>query len=359
MNFTVKPENDMRNQAAQEFANQSGQFDVATLSNFEIPFYSKNGWLTSMDDIPAYKSDTAFNQADIFPSMTNSLKGPDGKLYGEPFYGESSFLMYRKDIAEKVGVKFNETPTWDEVAAAAAKMDGAESGMKGICLRGLPGWGEVFAPLTTVVNTFGGTWFDKDWNAQVNAQPFKDATTFYTDLVKAHGESGAAQAGFAECLTATTQSKVAMWYDATSAAGSLEAPDSPVKGKMGYVQAPVKETKSSGWLYAWSWAIEKKSTEGRQRLEVHLLGVLAEVRGARRCRRTAGRPCPPASVSRPTPTPTTSRPPRRSPSRPRRPSRAPTRRTPASSRGRRSASSSSTSPSSPTSPPRSARTSPR
>jgi sorbitol/mannitol transport system substrate-binding protein len=259
VNFTVKPENDMRNQAAQEFANQSGQFDVATLSNFEIPFYSKNGWLTPLEEIPAYKSDTAFNQADIFPAMTASLKGPDGKLYGEPFYGESSFLMYRKDVADKAGVKFSETPTWDQVAAAAAKLDGAESGMKGICLRGLPGWGEVFAPLTTVVNTFGGTWFEKDWTAKVNAPEFKAATTFYTDLVKAHGEAGAAQAGFAECLTATTQSKVAMWYDATSAAGSLEAPDSPVKGKMAYVQAPVKLTKSSGWLYAWSWAVEKKS----------------------------------------------------------------------------------------------------
>ncbi len=259
VNFTVKPENDMRNQAATEFANQSGQFDVATLSNFEIPIYAKNNWLTSMDDIAAYKADTGFDQSDVFPSMTNSLKGADGKLYGEPFYGESSFLMYRKDIAKKVGVTFSETPTWDEVAAAAAKMDGAESGMKGICLRGLPGWGEVFAPLTTVVNTFGGTWFDKDWNAQVNGQGFTDATNFYTNLVKEHGEAGAAQAGFAECLTATEQSKVAMWYDATSAAGSLEADDSPVKGKMGYVQAPVKETKSAGWLYAWSWAIEKKS----------------------------------------------------------------------------------------------------
>jgi sorbitol/mannitol transport system substrate-binding protein len=72
----------------------------------------------------------------------------------------------------------------------------------------------------------------------VNAPEFNQATTFYTDLVKAHGEAGAAQAGFAECLTATTQSKAAMWYDATSAAGSLEAPDSPVKGKMAYVQAP-------------------------------------------------------------------------------------------------------------------------
>ena len=37
MNFTVKPENDMRNQAAQEFANQSGQFDVATSVELRNP----------------------------------------------------------------------------------------------------------------------------------------------------------------------------------------------------------------------------------------------------------------------------------------------------------------------------------
>src|SRR3954453_14962342 len=261
VNFTVKPENDMRNQAAQEFANQSGQFDVATLSNFEIPFYSKNGWLTSMDDIPAYKSDTAFDQADIFPSMTDSLKGPDGKLYGEPFYGESSFLMYRKDVADKAGVKFSDNPTWDEVAAAAAKMDGAEPGMKGICLRGLPGWGEVFAPLTTVVNTFGGTWFEKDWTAKVTAPEFKAATKFYVELVRGYGENGAPQAGFTECLNNLVQGNAAMWYDATSAAGSLEADDSPVKGKIGYVAAPVEQTKSSGWLYAWSWSIQQASTK--------------------------------------------------------------------------------------------------
>lgn len=258
VNFTVKPENDMRNQAAQEFANQSGQFDVATLSNFEIPFYSKNGWLTPLEDIQAYKDDKDFNQDDIFPSMTASLKGPDGKLYGEPFYGESSFLMYRKDVMDKIGVTMPDNPTWDEVAAAAAKADGAEKGMKGICLRGLPGWGEVFAPLTTVVNTFGGTWFEKDWTPKVNAPEFKAATTFYTDLVKAHGEAGAAQAGFAECLTATTQSKVAMWYDATSAAGSLEDPAvSKSAGKIGYAFAPVNKTKSSGWLWTWAWAMPK------------------------------------------------------------------------------------------------------
>jgi sorbitol/mannitol transport system substrate-binding protein len=52
-----------------------------------------------------------------------------------------------------------------------------------------------------------------------------------------------------------------MWYDATSAAGSLEADGSPVKGKLGYAPAPVVKTDSSGWLYAWSWSIQEASAK--------------------------------------------------------------------------------------------------
>lgn len=50
-----------------------------------------------------------------------------------------------------------------------------------------------------------------------------------------------------------------MWYDATSAAGSLESAKSPVKGKIGYVPAPVDRTDNSGWLYTWAWGIQKTS----------------------------------------------------------------------------------------------------
>jgi sorbitol/mannitol transport system substrate-binding protein len=256
--YKVLPENDVRDTIAQDVANQAGQYDVITISNFEVPFYAKNGWLTPMSDYIA--KDAKFDQADILPAMSKSLTGADGKIYGEPFYGESSFLMYRKDVFAKHGLTMPDHPTWQQVANFAAKLDGAEPGMKGICLRGLPGWGEVFAPLTTVVNTFGGTWFTKDWQAQVNAPPFKQATNFYVDLVRKHGEAGASQAGFTECLNSFGQGKAAMWYDATSAAGSLENPaSSKVAGKVGYAYAPVNKTKSSGWLYTWAWAIEKAS----------------------------------------------------------------------------------------------------
>jgi sorbitol/mannitol transport system substrate-binding protein len=255
VNYTVLPENDLRDKTSQEFSSQAGQYDVATLSNFEIPIYAKNKWVA---DLTSYsQKDTAFNQADILAPMTKALS-VDSKIYGEPFYGESSFLMYRKDLLSAKGITLSANPTWQEVADAAAKVDDP-SGTRGICLRGLPGWGQLFAPLTTVVNTFGGTWFEKDWTAKVNAPEFKEATNFYVNLVRQHGEAGASQAGFTECLNNMTQGKTAMWYDATSAAGSLEASDSPVKGKIGYAPAPVVKTKASGWLYTWAWAVEEKS----------------------------------------------------------------------------------------------------
>jgi sorbitol/mannitol transport system substrate-binding protein len=259
VNFTVLPENDVRDKISQEFSSQAGQYDVATLSNFEIPIYANSEWIAPLDDFVA--ADTEFDQDDILPPMTESLSGEDGRLYGEPFYGESSFLMYRKDVLEAAGLEMPAKPTWQEVGEIAAAVDGAEPGMAGICLRGQPGWGQVFAPLTTVVNTFGGTWFTADWQAEVDGEGFRKAVDFYVDLVREHGEVGAPQAGFTECLNNLVQGNAAMWYDATSAAGSLEAEGSPVRGKIGYVAAPVVETDSSGWLYAWSWSIQQASTK--------------------------------------------------------------------------------------------------
>ncbi|MGW0205623.1 ABC transporter substrate-binding protein [Streptomyces sp. NPDC003233] len=257
VNFTVLPENDVRDKISQDFANQAGQYDVATLSNYEIPIYARNGWLHEMSSYVA--KDPAYDEQDVLGPMRQSLTASDGKLYGQPFYGESSFLMYRKDVFAAKGLTMPAHPTWQQVADLAAQVDGAQSGMKGICLRGLPGWGEMIAPLTTVVNTFGGTWFDKNWKAHLDSPAFEKATKFYVDLVRGHGESGAAQSGFAECLNDMTQGKVAMWYDATSAAGLLEAKASPVKGKLGYAPAPVEKTASSGWLYTWAWGIQQAS----------------------------------------------------------------------------------------------------
>ncbi|MEU6907880.1 sugar ABC transporter substrate-binding protein [Streptomyces coeruleorubidus] len=256
VNFTVLPENELRDKVTQDVATQAGQYDVATIGAYEVPIWEKNGWLHELGSYA--DKDASFDKADLLKPMVTSLSGSDGKLYALPFYGESSFLMYNKDVMKAKGITVPERPTWQQIADIAAEVDGAEPGMRGICLRGLAGWGELGAPLTTMVNTFGGTWFTKDWKAQVNSPAFKKATNFYVDLVREHGEAGAPQAGFTECLNAMSQKKVAMWYDATSAAGSLEDPtSSKITGKVGYAYAPTAETKSSGWLWSWAWAMPK------------------------------------------------------------------------------------------------------
>jgi sorbitol/mannitol transport system substrate-binding protein len=136
--------------------------------------------------------------------------------------------------------------------------------MAGICLRGKPGWGDLGAAFTTVLNTFGGTWWAANDDgtigaAQVDQPEFREALEFYTGLLADAGESDAANASFNECLAQYQDGSVAMWYDATVAAGLLEADDSAVQGLNGYALAPTNVTDASGWLWSWNLGIPTNS----------------------------------------------------------------------------------------------------
>ena len=73
-----------------------------------------------------------------------------------------------------------------------------------------------------------------------------------------------------------------MWYDATSAAGSLEAPRLAGQGQDRLRAGAGREDQASGWLYTWAWAIQKASQEPGRRVEVHLLGLEQGLREAGR-----------------------------------------------------------------------------
>jgi sorbitol/mannitol transport system substrate-binding protein len=261
VNYTILDETTLRQVTTRDVAAGGRQFDVVMIGPFEAPQFGRDGTLTDLTKFA--QSDSAYQFDDIIPSVRNALSF-EGKLYAAPFYAESSFLMYRKDVLKEAGVTMPAKPTWDQVADAARTVDSPD--MAGICLRGKPGWGELGATFTTVLNTFGGTWWSANpdgsvGEAMVDQPEFKEALQFYVDLVKDAGEKDAASASFNECLTQYTDEKVAMWYDATVAAGLLEADDSAVKGKNGYAAAPVKETDASGWLWSWALAIPVTSSK--------------------------------------------------------------------------------------------------
>ena len=111
----------------------------------------------------------------------------DGKLYAAPFYGESSFIMYRTDLMEKAGLTMPDAPTWEFVADAARKMTDRANDINGICLRGKAGWGENMAFLTATSNSFGARWFDENWVPQFDQPEWKNTLDFYVKLMNDAG----------------------------------------------------------------------------------------------------------------------------------------------------------------------------
>lgn len=260
LKFVTLSENQARAKITMSTAMGGSEFDVVMISNFETPQWAKDGWL---QDLSEYAAKTpGYDEQDFISSLRESLSH-DGDMYAVPFYGESSFLMYRKDLFEQAGIKVDQSPdyqpTWQEVAQWADTLK--TNNRAGICLRGKPGWGEVLAPLDTVINTFGGRWFDEQWNAQLNSPEVRKAVNFYVDLVKRSGELGAASTGFQECANLFGQGQTAMWYDATSAVSVLEDPKEypDLVGKIGYLPAPIAEKPNSGWLYTWALGIPKSA----------------------------------------------------------------------------------------------------
>ena len=240
----------LRQRVTTDIATKGGQFDVMTIGMYETPIWGKKGWLKEI------KADAKYDADDLLPAMRNGLSVND-KMYAVPFYGESSMLMYRKDLAAKAGVTFSDPPTWDQVADAAVKMTDKANGVYGICLRGKPGWGDNMAFLTTLVNTYGGQWFDMKWKPQVDSKPWHDAINFYVDLMNKAAPPGSAANSFNEILALYNEGKCGMWIDATIAASFITDPkQSKVADKVAFAKAPVKVTpKGSNWLWAWALGI--------------------------------------------------------------------------------------------------------
>lgn len=255
--FVSLPENEARAKITTSVATQGGEFDVVMISNYETAQWAKNGWITNLQ--PFAEGTAGYDPDDFIPSVRAALSFEDN-LYSVPFYGESSFVAYRKDLFEQAGLVMPKAPSWEDIRSFAQTLDGSQENFTGIVLRGLAGWGEVMAPLDTVINTYGGRWFDMDWNAQLVSAEVTEAVNAYVKLLQDFGQPGAATSGYGDCITRFTQGQTAMWYDATAMVSSVEDPNgSLVAGKVGYAPAPTNKTDAAGWLYSWSLAIPATS----------------------------------------------------------------------------------------------------
>jgi sorbitol/mannitol transport system substrate-binding protein len=252
--FATYTEGDLRAAIEKDVSTHTNSFNVIMIGPYETPLFAKDGWLDNLSTQFIAKQ-PSYDASDLLPPIAKALSY-HGDLYSVPFYGESSMVYYRKDLFAKAGLTMPMHPTWTQIQGFAAKLN-QPGKVAGICLRGLAGWGDNMASLDTVVNTFGGQWFNTQWQPQLTSPAFEKATNFYVNLVRKYGESGASNDSFNQLLTLYGQGKCAMWYDATVAATSIAGSFPSVFKNTGYAFAPVDLTKSSGWLWSWALGIPK------------------------------------------------------------------------------------------------------
>ena len=255
LRWVVLEENILRQRTTTDVASGGGQFDVLTIGSYEAPIWARRGWLKPLDQLP-----DDYDVDDLITPIRTGLSYED-TLYALPFYGESSMLYYRRDLFDKAGIAMPEQPTYDQVKEWASKVHDPSNGVYGMCLRGKPGWGENMAFLTTLANTFGGRWFDMDWQPQLDTPEWKKAVSFYVETLNEYGPPGASSNGFNENLALFSTGKCGMWIDATVAAGLLSNPEqSQVTETVGFAPAPIESyPNGSNWLWSWALAIPETS----------------------------------------------------------------------------------------------------
>ena len=97
LNWVSLEEGVLREQVTSDTATGGGQYDIINIGMQEAPIWGQAGWIEPLNFGADYDVD------DILPAMRAGLSY-EGQLYAAPFYGESSMVMYRKDLADAAGV---------------------------------------------------------------------------------------------------------------------------------------------------------------------------------------------------------------------------------------------------------------
>jgi sorbitol/mannitol transport system substrate-binding protein len=255
LNWVMLDENVLRQRVTTDVAMGGEQFDVATIGSYEAQIWAKKGWLEPVENLPAN-----YDVNDLLKPVREGLSY-DGKLYALPFYGESSLTYYRKDLFAQMGLTMPDHPTWPDIDRFAAALTDKPAGKYGICLRGKAGWGANMALVSTMVNAYGGRWFDENWQATIDTPEWKSAVGEYVKLLTQYGPPGANSNNFNENLALFAGGSCGMWIDATVAAGILFNPqESTISGEVGVAPAPIDVTaKGSHWLWVWSLGVPSTS----------------------------------------------------------------------------------------------------
>lgn len=239
----VVPEADITAKMLLEFSSGSGRYDVVQNNIIYVPGFVSAGYIVPLDDYLAATPEY-FDRADFVPGYfeTNVL---DGKVYGLPVYGESTFLMYRRDLFEQY--KLAEPTTFEAIEGAARAIHDATGGETvGITMRGQQGIQGVYVWASHLWG-YGGSFLNDAGQSALATPEGIEALEDFARILNDYGPVGVANFGWEENRLLFQRGGAAMTLDATVNGAYNEDPaDSEVAGKVGYVPVPMRSDAPRG-----------------------------------------------------------------------------------------------------------------
>jgi ABC-type glycerol-3-phosphate transport system substrate-binding protein len=244
VNIEIIPYAELPQKVLLGFSQGDSTYDVIMNDMLYLKGYADNDYIYELDDFIADPSLNQYYDAADFVKTYNTPLIYNGKTYGVPAYGESSFLMYRKDLFDQYSIPIPQTMS-DLVTAAKTIKEKSGGKMAGITLRGQAGVHVVYI-WGAFLWGYGGRYFDEQGRLVIDSPEAIKGTEAFVDILNNYGPLGYSNFGWQENRLLFQQGKAGMTIDATVNGAYCEDPDeSSIVGKVGYAPVPA-ETKGFG-----------------------------------------------------------------------------------------------------------------
>ena len=275
----IIPEQQQRQKAVIELTSGKPSFDVIHLSyHVQKRQFDKAGWLA---DLTGFMNDPTMTAPDLRVDdfSAGGLKfaqNDKGAMHSLPMSVDYFILYWNKEIFAKKGVALPKT--FDEMVAAAEKLNDPAAGIYGFTGRGLRNanmtlWSNFFL-------NYGGEFLDDKGNILTDGPEAVEATKMYQRLMKS-APPGVAGFNWMESMASLTQGRAAMWIDATGWAPPIEGPNaSRVVGKIGYALVPAGPKGQYSSTYGDGIGIAQASTK-KEAAYLYCQWAVSKTMGAR------------------------------------------------------------------------------
>lgn len=267
VNIEILSHDEMWKKMELDAASGGKNFDAYHINYFKLDEYRNSGAIIPLkqyieEDISPY-SDPEWD--DYAKALIDAMSAREGDYWAIPHMGDTRLLWYNKELFEEAGLS-RPPDTWEEYIEYGKKMtkeDGSQYGA-----------GNEFQKYIYTIDmfhaflaSFGGSFFDENWNSQMNSPEGKKALQFMYDLMHKYKivPPDVVNWGHTELTNGIVTGYVAMVTQWHCFIPEAENPDSSlVAGKLGYALVPgVKQPDGSirrrDSLGCWGFAISSGS----------------------------------------------------------------------------------------------------